>query len=116
MQDNPPPPLIIEEVSKALQEGLAAGFPQKVAANALSIAQRELVDGPRTDEAESERLSRLVGHEGDLAARNARLASMLAAGEIALCDELVGHLIATTIEKIEKDQPGYPSFRAWRGA
>ena len=103
MQDNPPPPLIIEEVSKALHEGLSAGFPQKVAANALGIAHRELVEGPRTDAAESERLSKLVG------------TSMIAAGEIALSDELVGHLIATTIEKIEKDQPGYPSFRAWRG-
>ena len=39
--DEPPPALILAEVRAALEAGLAPGFAQKVAANALGIAQRE---------------------------------------------------------------------------
>jgi hypothetical protein len=40
--DDPPAALIVAEVRSALEAGLAPGFPQKVAANALGIAEREL--------------------------------------------------------------------------
>jgi hypothetical protein len=44
--DDPPAALIVAEVRAALEAGLAPGFAQKVAANALGIAQRELAAKP----------------------------------------------------------------------
>lgn len=46
MFDDPPPMLIVAEVRSALEAGLTSGFAQKVAANALGIAQREWVATP----------------------------------------------------------------------
>lgn len=43
--DDPPAALILAAVRAALETGLAPGFAQKVAANALGIAQRELAAG-----------------------------------------------------------------------
>jgi hypothetical protein len=94
MADNPPPAVLIAEVRKALDAGLAPGFPQKVAANALGIAQRELENGEPVSVEEAARLSAAIrdGH---------------------LDDALVGELIRITIAKLEIDQPTYPAFRAW---
>lgn len=115
MQDNPPATLIVEEVRKALTAGLALGFPQKVAANALGIAERELELAPLTSADEYLRLHRLVGGQGDLAARNNRLAEAIRTSSTESdSDALLDHLIRTTIAKIEVDQPAYPAFRAWR--
>jgi hypothetical protein len=44
--DDPPAVLIIAEVRAALEVGLSPGFSQKVAANALGIALRELAARP----------------------------------------------------------------------
>jgi hypothetical protein len=114
MLDNPPAELLVAEARKALEDGLAPGFPQKVAANALGIAGRELELGPELSEEEMRRLTALVGEEGDLVARNRRLAQAIGSG--APLDEglLLAHLIHTTVAKLTVDQPGYPAFRQWR--
>ena len=96
MADNPPAQLLIAEVRKALEEGLAPGFAQKVAANALGIAQREL-----------ERGSAVSGKEAG------RLSQSIRDGEID--HALVGELIGIAISKLEIDQPSYPGFKAWQG-
>lgn len=115
MLDNPPATLLIAVARKALDEGLTPGFPQKVAANALGIAGRELELGPRFAEEEMRRLMALVGQQGDLVARNRRLAEDIRNGAIALDDEaLTAHLIRTSVEKLAVDQPDYPAFRQWR--
>jgi hypothetical protein len=115
MLDNPPAALLIAEARKALEEGLAPGFPQKVAANALGIAGRELELGPGFAAEEMTRLMALVGETGDLAARNRRLAEAVRTGALALEDAaLIDHLIRTTIAKLEIDQPAYPAFRQAR--
>jgi len=115
MLDNPPAAVLIAEARKALEEGLAPGFPQKVAANAVGIAERELELGPEFAAAEMTRLMALVGETGDLAARNRRLAEAVRTGAIALDDAaLIDHLILTAIAKLEIDQPGYPAFRQWQ--
>ena len=49
MFDDPPAALILAEVQAALETGLPPGFAQKVAANALGIAQRELAATPPDD-------------------------------------------------------------------
>lgn len=113
MQDNPPAPLLVAEARAALEAGLAAGFPQKVAANALGIAQRELELGPALAEAEHARLAALMGRAGGLPELNAALASDVRAGAYDMSDDaLVAHLVLTTIAKLSVDQPGYPGFRA----
>lgn len=95
MADRPPAHLLIEEVRKALEAGLPPGFPQKVAANALGIARRELAsEAPISD------------------ATVARLSARIRAGETD--EALVGELIRLSIAKLEIDQPGYPPFRAWQ--
>jgi hypothetical protein len=95
MSDKPPVSLLVAEVRNALDAGIAPGFPQKVAANALGIAQRELENGPAVSAADA-----------------ARLSAAIRAG--AVDDGLVGELIAITIAKLEIDQPGYPAFAAWK--
>ena len=115
MQDSPSAALLVEEVRNALLASIAPGFPQKVAANALGIAARELTDGQMFAAAEMERLGALVGDEGDLATRNTRLACSIRDGALdAGTPGLVEHLIRTTVEKVEVDQPSYPAFRQWK--
>lgn len=113
MQDNPSAVLLAQEVRKALGAGIELGFAQKVAANALGIVQRELEQAPTASAAEHARLERLVGAEGNLAERNRRLAEAIRGGS-AVPDAVIGHLIATTLEKIAVDQPTYPAYRAWK--
>ncbi len=115
MFDRPAPSLLIAEARRALDAGVAAGFPQKVVANALGIAQRQLETGPALAEAEHSRLRGLLDQNGDLAALNAALASAIRAGGVALdTPQLMEHLILTTVAKLEIDQPAYPAFKAWR--
>jgi len=111
--DSPPASLLVAEARQALDTGLAAGFPQKVAANALGIAQRELELGPALADAEQSRLAGLLGGQGDVPSLNATLSAALRVGECDPSDEgLIAHLILTTIAKVSIDQPGYPGFRA----
>jgi hypothetical protein len=115
MFDRPSPSLLIAEARRALDAGVAPGFPQKVVANALGIAQRELEMGPALADSERERLRALVGHGGTFAELNANLADGIRTGEIAPdAPALIEHLILTTIAKLEIDQPAYPAFRQWR--
>lgn len=95
MRADPPPALLIAEVRRALGEGLAPGFAQKVAANALGIAQRELERGPAASQGEID-----------------QLCAAIAAGD---ADEaLLGRLIRLAVAQLEIDQPSYPPYRHWR--
>lgn len=115
MFDKPSPSLLIAEARKALDAGVASGFPQKVVANALGIAQRELEIGPVLLEQERVRLAALLGEDSDIASLNARLAVAIRGGMIDTeSPALLDHLIRTTVAKLEIDQPAYPAFRAWR--
>lgn len=115
MFDKPGPSLLIAEARRALDAGVAAGFPQKVVANALGIAQRELERGPELAREEHRRLGALLDEDGDLPALNGMLAAAVRERRIALDDPaLLDHLIRTTIAKLEIDQPAYPAFKAWR--
>ena len=117
MHDSPAPELLIAQVRQALEDGLAPGFPQKVAANALGIGLRELTLGTASSVAECERLNRLLGCDSaDLGDLNRLLAEGIRDGSSVGGPDLVAHLIRTTIDKLEVDQPGYPAFRAWKDA
>lgn len=111
MQDDPPAPLLVAEARMALEAGLAPGFPQKVAANALGIAQRELELGPALAAAERARLAALLERDGELSELNRALAEEVRDGVGLPHDALQDHLIRTTIAKLSVDQPQYPGFR-----
>ena len=114
MLGDPPAALLVAEARRALEDGLAPGFPQKVAANALGIAQREIELGPPSTVGESARLEALFG-PGDLREANGRLCAAIRSGELALDDDhVLAHLIHTAVEAIAIDQPGYAAFKAWR--
>ncbi len=93
MRDDPPAEALVAEVRKALEAGIAPGFAQKVAANALGIAQRELERGPP---ATIEQL--------------ARMSEAIARGEPPVED-----LIRLAVAKLRIDQPGYPPLLHWLG-
>ena len=115
MFDRPAPSLLIAEARRALDAGVASGFPQKVVANALGIAQRELEMGPALAEKERQRLVQLLGEDDDVRTLNAKLAAAIRDRDIPLnAGALNDHLIRTTVAKLEVDQPAYPAFKAWR--
>ena len=115
MLDKPGAALLIAEARAALEAGVAAGFPQKVIANALGIAQRELEREPVLAQEERARLTRLIGTDGEVTHLNAALARSIREGSVQIDDPaLLDHLIRTTVGKLEVDQPAYPAFRAWR--
>lgn len=114
MQDKPPAEMLVAAVREALDAGLGPGFPQKVAANALGIAQRELELAPSFDRAERNRLAELVGRDGSLGELNRELARMIRDGAASNTDGLIRHLVFTTCAKLAVDQPGYPGLRTWR--
>lgn len=117
MQDSPAPEALIAEVRALLEIGASRGFEQRVAANALGIALRDLTSGRSAADHEHQRLQRLFGEAGDLSALNARLAGAIRLGAIDSADPpLLDHLIRTTLEKIAVDQPTYPAYCTWRQA
>ena len=117
MQDRPDARTLLAEVQAALKAGIAPGFQQARAANAVALALRETGLAPATHDAEHARLVALLGREGDLAVLNRMLAHGIRDGSID-CGQagLSDHLIRTTIEKLAVDQPNYPAFRAWRAS
>ena len=115
MLGDPSAALLVAEVRRALEDGLASGFPQKVAANALGIAQRQLELGPTIAEAERARLATLVGKGHDLSEGNSKLCEEIRSGDRSLDDEaLLDHLICTVLDTLSIDQPNYPAYKAWR--
>jgi hypothetical protein len=117
MQDKPTGELVLAEVAAALRAGVAPGFQQHVAANAVALALRERELAGFSHNAEHERLTALLGRADSLEALNAALAGAIRDGAIEAADPgLIRHLVMTTVEKMAVDQPGYPAFRAWRAA
>lgn len=115
MQDEPSGRLLIEQVRLALKAGIPMGFQQRVAANAIDVAIREMDLASTGHAAEKERLARLLAARGALENLNQALAAAIRAGEMDTTDQaLTRHLILTTVEKMIVDQPGYPAFRAWQ--
>ena len=96
-----------EEVTPVLDRAEPRlGFQMRVAANALSILEREARLGPAADAREHARLVKLLGRDGSLAELNRELARELREGK---CDErdaiLMAHLEATIADKIAIANP-----------
>lgn len=114
MLDAPSGDDLLAEVERALKEGIAPGFAQRVAANAVALARRERAMQPALDAAERKRLVALIGGQGgDLATLNAALCDAIRTRVIdAASAALTTHLWETTRAKLAVDQPAYPPFRA----
>jgi len=117
MQDEPRPDEILAAVAKFLRETVApatsghVSFNARVAANALEMTRRQLLDG--SADGERDRLAKLLGQDGGLAELNAELACRIAAGELTLeTPGLADHLWRTTLAKLAVDQPTYWGYRA----
>jgi hypothetical protein len=117
MLDEPKPEEILAAVARFLREAVApatsghVSFNVRVAANALEMSHRQLLDTSAEDE--RARLTALLGHDGDLAELNAELCRRIAEGEITLqTPGLADHLWAVTLAKLAVDQPTYWGYRA----
>ena len=115
MIEHPRADELTEAVAKwieSVRPGLTGrdAFLARVAANVLSVVRRELIQGPAAEAAAIERLSVLLGHEGDLAALNADLCERLRAGEMDVATPgLLSALKANITDQIAIDQPNYVS-------
>ena len=83
-------------------------FLARVAANALSVVRRELVQGAAAEAAATQRLSALLGQDGSLAELNADLCARLREGAMDRdTPGLLAALKANIVEQIAIDQPNY---------
>ncbi len=117
MLDEPKPEEILAAVARFLRETVApatsghVSFNVRVAANALEMSRRQLLDATVADE--QARLAALLGHDGEIADLNAELCQRIADGELTLeSPGLADHLWSVTLAKLAVDQPTYWGFRA----
>ena len=113
MIDHPRAEELVEAVARwidSVRPGLPAreAFLARVAANALGVVRRELIQGPDADAAAVERLSSLLGREGSLAELNADLCARLREGAMDRdTPGLLAALKANIVDQIAIDQPTY---------
>ena len=117
----------MKELLEAVREFLEArvmpsldkttAFHTRVAVNVLAIVERELEKGPGLDQAEHERLRRILQQEGSLKDLNASLCRQIREGRIdSRNPELIEHLRLTTLGRLSIDNPRYATYqRAIRG-
>ena len=83
-------------------------FLARVAANALSVVRRELLQGGVAEAAATERLSELLGRFGTLAELNSDLCARLREGAMDRdTPGLLAALKANIVDQIAIDQPNY---------
>jgi hypothetical protein len=118
MQDKPTPSELLAAVAHFLREEILPtlhghhAFQTRVSCNALDLIARQLELEPAADAAEVERLTKLLGHGGDLQTLNKEIADAIADGKATLeTPGLADHLWATTLAKLAVDQPQYGSYR-----
>lgn len=117
MQDEPSPREILGAVAAFLRNSVILNsdphtvFQARVAANALDLVCRQLEVGAACEAVEVQRLQELLGRAGTLAELNTALADALASGAMGLSSPGVSeHLRATTLEKLQVDQPNYSGY------
>ena len=105
---------LIEAVSEFLSEKVVpnlpgqGGFHARVAANGLTIALRELEQGPALTAAEQVRLQSILGHKGEATDLNVELVEQIRAGDLpADRSKLLAHLRATVRDKLLVANPKY---------
>ncbi|HUF83655.1 MAG TPA: DUF6285 domain-containing protein [Acidimicrobiia bacterium] len=114
LQDRPTAPELLEAVREHLEGDVMtadalsgrARFHARVAANVLGIVERELRLGPGLDAAERERLTALLGHDGEVDELLAELARRIRDGSLDdRHDEVVATVRASVRAKLEVANP-----------
>ncbi|HEY5106018.1 MAG TPA: DUF6285 domain-containing protein [Caulobacteraceae bacterium] len=118
MQDPPTPGEILGAVARFLRTAMAGeatgavAFQARVAANAVEMTRRQIEVAQAREAAEHQRLTVLLGDDGDLAALNGELARRIRDGEMTLATPgLADHLWTVTLDKLAVDQPTYSGYR-----
>jgi len=86
-------------------------FHLRVAANALGIVKQELELGPALASAERERLTALLGQDGEASVLNAELARRSRDGAIADDGQLVEHLLRSLGDALAINNPKWAKDR-----
>lgn len=113
MIDHPRAEELVEAVARwidSVRPGLPPrdAFLARVAANALGVVRRELIEGPAAEAAARARLADLLGHEGSIAELNADLCERLRTGTMDRdTPGLLAALRANITDQIAIDQPSY---------
>lgn len=122
MQDQPSADEILGAIAAFLRDTVMVNsdphtaFQARVAANAVDLVRRQLELGAAGEAAEMTRLQALLGRAGTLTELNSALADALASGALGLSTPGVAeHLRASTLEKLQVDQPNYSGYRAALG-
>ncbi len=112
---------LVQSVREMLEQQLLPALEDKaliyqcrVSINILKIVERELSSGAAMLQAEQERLAALLGEngeQGELDAMNEQLVQRIRAGEFdQMPAELLAHFLATTLDKMAIDNPGYSTY------
>lgn len=113
MIDHPRAEELVEAVARwidSVRPGLPPrdAFLARVAANALGVVRRELIEGPAAEAAAVERLSAILGREGSFAELNSDLCARLRDGAMDRdTPGLLAALKANIKDQIAIDQPNY---------
>lgn len=117
MQDKPDLSQLITAVQSFLNDKAMpelagrTAFHARVAANVLSIVEREVRFGAHFASVQKARLEKILGVQADLETLNRLLCERLSNGELGLDSPLVKeHLIKSTMGKLAIDQPRYAGY------
>ena len=87
-------------------------FHTRIAINMLKTVERELEIGPKLNQEELERLSKILGRKGTLEELNAELCEKLKSGELDYQNKaLVDHLRLVALGKLSIDNPEYSAYK-----
>jgi len=118
MYDEPSLRELVGAVKRFLQEAAMpalegrVSFHARVAANALSIVERQLDAGADAETEAHARLRGLLGRDGSYDDLEAELCARIRSGELGLDSPGLGdHLRATALAKLAVDQPHYAGYR-----
>ena len=118
MHNNPSPSEIIEAVKLFIDETAApnleghAAFHARVASNILSTLLRDNEARPQNDADEAQRLTELLGKQGELPDLNRELCEKIRSGDVTIeTPNLLEHLKLTAIAQLKVDQPKYSGLQ-----
>lgn len=87
-------------------------FHTRIAINMLKTVERELEIGPKLNQEELERLSKILGRKGTLEELNGELCEKLKSGELDYQNKaLVDHLRLVALGKLSIDNPEYSAYK-----